>query len=114
MRDFLNASIVVLLTAALYAATLLFAAVSPDLAAPAYALLLLLALLWAGKLFFAETVSWKSSPVHFAVLGFVLYAFGRYLFSPLEFESRRDLIEIGFAAFVYFVASSNAYRSRDR
>src|SRR3954471_18085439 len=114
MRSLLAASMVVFLSLALYAATLLFAAVTPDLAAPAYGLILVLGLLWAGKLFFAETVSWKSSPMHFAVLGFVLYAFVRYLFSPLEYESRLDLIEICFSAFVYFIAASNLYRSRER
>jgi len=96
MRSFVSAAMVVSLAGVLYASTLLFAAVTPDLAAPAYALILILALLWAGKLFMAETVSWKPSPVHWAVLAFVLYAFCRYLFSPLEFESRRDFIEVGF------------------
>src|ERR1041385_1565833 len=114
MRSLLTASMVVLLSLALYAATLLFAGVTPDLAAPAYGLIIFLLLLWAGKLFFAETVSWKSSPLHLAVLGFVIFAFFRYLYSPLEYESRRDLIEISFAALVYFIAASNLYRSRER
>src|ERR1043166_7948233 len=114
MRSLLTASMVVLLSLALYAATLIFAGVTPDLAAPAYALIIFLLVLWAGKLFFAETVSWKSSPIHLAVLGFLIYAFVRYLLSPLEYESRRDLIEISFAALVYFVAASNLYRARER
>jgi len=114
MRSFISASMVAGLAGAIYAATLLFAAVTPDLAAPAYVLILCLALLWAGKLFLAETVSWRPSPVHWAVLAFVVYAACRYFFSPLEYEARRDLIEISFSALIYFISASNLYRSRER
>jgi len=39
----------------IYAAVIAFAAVTPDFAAPAYALALLLTLIWAGKLFGAKS-----------------------------------------------------------
>ena len=71
---------------------LAFAGVTPDLAAPSYALVVLLALMWAGKLFTAKTVSWKHSPLHIPIVAFVGYAAARYFFSPLEYEARLELM----------------------
>src|SRR5436190_24001752 len=102
MRNFLASAMVITMALCLYTAVLRFGGVGPDLAGPTYGLIVLLALMWAAKLFFAKSVSWKNSPLHLPVAGFFFYALGRYFFSPLEYESRLDLIEIGFCALVYF------------
>src|SRR6266850_3114569 len=114
MRNFLASAMVIAMALCLYTAVLRFGAVGPDLAAPVYGLIVLLTLIWAGKLFLAKSVSWKHSPLHIPVAAFFVYALGRYFFSPLEYESRLDLIEIGFCALVYFICAANFYRARDR
>ena len=105
---------VILLALAVSAAVLAFAGVTPDLAAPTYALVALLALMWAGKLFAAKVVSWKHSPLHIPIVVFVAYAVARYFYSPLEYEARLELIGIVCCAAVYFIAASNFYRARER
>src|SRR6266404_4184640 len=114
MRNVLAGAMVITMALCIYAAVIAFASVTPDLAAPAYALAVLVALLWAGKLFGAKAVSWRFSVLHIPVAAFFLYALGRYFFARLEHEARLDLINIGFCTLVYFVAAANFYRSRDR
>lgn len=105
---------VITMALCIFAAVLFFGGVTPDLAAPAYGLGILLALMWAGKLFFAKTVSWKHSPLHLPVLAFFLYALIRYFFSPVERDTRLELIDIALCTLIYFAAASNFYRARDR
>ena len=114
MRNVLAGAMVITMALCIYAAVIAFAAVTPDLAWPAYGLAVLLALLWAGKLFAARAVSWRFSPLHIPVAAFFLYALARYFFSRFEYEARLDLINIGFCALVYFTAAANFYRTRDR
>src|SRR5207247_1133942 len=114
MKNGWTAAMVILLALCISTAVLAFAGVTPDLAAPSYALVVLLALMWAGKLFTAKAVSWKHSPLHIPILAFVAYAVVRYFFSPLEYEARLELIGIVCCALVYFLAASNFYRARDR
>src|SRR5437870_6738622 len=114
MKNGWTAAMVILLALCISTAVLAFAGVTPDLAAPSYALVVLLALMWAGKLFTAKAVSWKHSPLHIPILVFVSYALARYFFSPLEYEARLELIGIICCALVYFITASNFYRARDR
>ncbi len=114
MRKALAGSMVITMGLCICAAVVLFGAVTPDFAAPAYALGLVLALMWAAKLFFADVVSWKYSPIHLPVLAFVAYSIVRYFFSPIEYESRLEVINTCFCALVYFIAAANFYRPRDR
>src|SRR5882672_7632007 len=107
MRNALAGSMVVTMALCIYAAVVLFAAITPDFAAPAYGLALLLTLMWAGKLFLADVVSWKYSPLHIPVLAFVAYSIFRYFSSPIEYESRLEVINTCFCALVYFVAAAN-------
>src|SRR2546426_1763651 len=114
MRNGWTAAMVIVMALCISAAVLAFAGVTPDLAAPSYALVVLLALMWVCKLFAAKVVSWKHSPLHIPILGFVAYAAARYFFSPLEYEARVELIGIVCCALVYFIAASNFYRARER
>src|SRR2546423_268860 len=114
MKNGWTAAMIIVLALCIGAAVAAFAGVTPDLAAPSYALAVLLALMWVGKLFTAKAVSWKHSPLHIPILGFVAYAVARYFFSPLEYEARLEFVGIGCCALVYFIAASNFYRARDR
>jgi O-antigen ligase len=105
---------VITMALALFLAVLAFGSVTIDFAAPVFGLAVILALFWAGKLFFARAVSWKHSPLHYAVAAFVLYAATRCFTSPLQHAARLELIQICLCAFFYFLAASNFYRSRDR
>src|SRR5438874_13787807 len=114
MKNAWTGAMLVITVLCVSVAILAFAGVTPDLAAPAYGLLLLLALMWAGKLFAAKVVSWKHSPIHIPIAAFVIYAVARYFFSPLEYEARLELIGISACALVYLIASCNFYRARER
>src|SRR5216110_2622341 len=108
MKNGWTAAMVILLALCISWAVLAFAGVTPDLAAPSYALVVLLALMWACKLFGAKVVSWKHSPLHIPIVGFVGYAVARYFFSPLEYEARVELIGIVCCALVYFITASTS------
>jgi O-antigen ligase len=114
MHRAVSITLVVLVGLSVTAAALVFGAVTPDFASSMYAFGFLAVLLWALKLVFSARVTWKSSPMHWPVAGFVTYATIRYFTSPIEYEARIDLIQICFYALIYFLAASNFHRPRDR
>lgn len=98
----------------IWVAVVALGGVNIDFMMVAYALGLVVALAWTAKLFFSKVVSWKHSPVHLPVIAFFIYALARYFTSPIEYESRLELLNISFCTLVYFVCAANFYRSRDR
>jgi O-antigen ligase len=105
---------VITMALCILAGIVLFGAVTVDFAAPMHALAILLALMWVTKLFVAQVVSWKPSPLHWPVVAFAIYATIRYATSPVEYDARMELIQVWLLTFIYFVCASNFYRSRDR
>jgi O-antigen ligase len=91
-----------------------FGGVIPEYCAPLYGLLALLSLLWAAKLYLQRKVSWIWSPLHVPVVLFAVYAVIRYYLSPVEYESRMELMLIGSATLIYFVVACNFHRSSHR
>ena len=78
MRNLLAGAMMIIMALSILVAVILFGAVSIDLAAPVYGLVILLVVLWAAKLFLAKVVSWKQSPAHLPVLAFLIYVVVRY------------------------------------
>jgi O-antigen ligase len=78
--------------------------VTPELLAPAFFLGLLLVILCVGKLLFA--VPCKSSPMHWPVLVFLVYAAIRYFTSSIEYEARLELFQVVLCTAVYFVCAN--------
>lgn len=105
---------IVVMALLLFVGTGFWASTTPRTAAPLYGLVLVLALLWAAKLVVAEAISWKKSLMHLPVAGFAVYALIRYFTSPIEYESRIELFQVGVCTLVYFLAVSNFRHSRDR
>jgi O-antigen ligase len=103
-----------LLGACLCAAVLLFGAVTLPHFTVVAGIAGLLAIIWAGKLFLARTALWKPSPIHWPVLGFVVYAFVHYFLSPYEYQARMELFHVSLYGLVYFFAANNINRGRDR
>jgi O-antigen ligase len=103
-----------LLGACVCTAVILFGAVELYHAAFVFGIAGLLALIWAGKLFFAPTVLWKPSPMHWPVLGFLVYTFIHYFLSPYEYLSRVELFQVSLYGLVYFIAANNVNRGRER
>ena len=103
-----------LLGVCLCAATILFGAVELHYSVLVFGLAMLLALIWAGKLFFARTAMWKPSPMHWPVLGFVVYTFIHYFLSPYEYLTRMELFQVCLFALIYFIAANNVNRGRER
>lgn len=114
MRKILAGVMVVNLVACLVAAIVFFGGVTLESAMPAFGLAALMSVCWAAKLCLSDRVSWKQSPLHLPVLALMIYGTVRYFLSDLEYESRLELFHIVLYGFVYFVASFNCYRSRDR
>lgn len=114
MRNFISSAMVITMALTLYSAVFMFGGVSLNLAAPAFAAVFFMVVLWGAKLFTAEAVSWKWSPMHWPVLGFVVYAFIRYQTSPLAYDSKVEFYHVLLYALVYFVAANNFYHSRER
>src|SRR5688572_4045059 len=102
-----------LLGVCLCTAVILFGAVELHHALYVYGLAALLALIWAGKLFFGKTALWKPSPMHWPVLGFVLYTVIHYFFTPYEYLSRLELFQVCLYGLVYFWVANNINRGHD-
>lgn len=114
MRNIVAGAMVVVMALCVFAGVVALGGVTPDLFAVSYVLAAVLVLAWAAKLFFAPVVSWKKSPVHIPVLAFFLYALFRYFTSPLEYDGRLEVLNIGLYTAVYFACAANFHRSRDR
>jgi O-antigen ligase len=113
VKHYLSSAMVYTMALCFFAAVLPLGGVTLDLASGLYAGAFLLALLWVAKLFCGKA-HWNYSPMHYPVLGFVVYAFIRYMTSPVEYEARVELFQIILLAFFYFAISCNFHRSRDR
>ena len=114
MRKILASATVWIVALVLFISTIYFGATSIDLLAPACLLVILVSLLWTYKLFFADVVSWKHSPMHLPVFLFLAYAWVRYFKSPVEYDSRFELFQIGLYTLFFFLLANNCYRARDR
>ena len=95
-------------------AIVLFGAVAFEHAVLVYAMAGLLAVAWATKLFSSREVTWNHSPMHWAVLAFLVYALVDYWRSPLEHASRIQLFHIFLYGFAYFFAAQNLAHRRER
>lgn len=113
MKNHLNTAILTTVLLLVAYSVIVYGAATIELAAPLFVGGSLLAALWALKLFTQEKASWIKSPAHWPVLGFLAYTAIRYLTSPVEFDSRVELIYIGFYALIYFVVAFNLYHRRD-
>jgi O-antigen ligase len=114
LKSALNVLLLIALVLCLYAATILFGGILPEYALPLYVLMALLAAVWAMKLLLCRPVSVVWSWMHVPVVLFAVYAAWRYLISPIEYESRFEVLQIGLYTLVYFLVACNSYRSRDR
>ena len=114
MRKVLASAMVIAMALSICSAVVALGAVNQDFILLPYGLAAIAVLGWVGKLFFGRTVSWKYSPVHWPVLAFFAYALVRYFTSPIEYESRLELLNVGFYAIVYFFCATNFYHTRDR
>jgi len=114
MKPFLNIVLLIAWIALQVIATVSLGGAAPEYALPMYGAAMLLAGIWALKLFFCRPVSWIWSPMHIPVAGFVVYAAIRYAFSPLEYASRMELVQVTMYALIYFTVAANLHRPRDR
>lgn len=113
MKNHLNTAILTTVLLMVAYSVVVYGAATIDLAGPLFIGAAGLALLWALKLFTQEQVSWIKSSTHWPVLGFLGYALTRYWFSPIEFDSRVELIYAAFYGLVYFAVAFNLHHRRD-
>jgi O-antigen ligase len=114
LKSVFNTLLIGVVVLCLYAGTILFGGVLTEYAAPLYLLISAIAVLWALKLLLCREVTIEWSWAHLPVAVFAAHAFWRYQNSPIEYESRVELLQIGLCALLYFVVACNFSRSRDR
>jgi O-antigen ligase len=114
MRKILASAMATAMALCLISAVVAFGGIAEENLAFPYVIAILLILMWAAKALFASKTSWVRSPLHLPVLGFAVYAFVRYFASPVEYDSRIELFQVGLYTMVYGLAAFNFYRSRDR
>lgn len=114
LKSALDIVLLVTVVLCLGTATIAFGGVLPEYALPLVVLVTLLATFWAAKLLLCRRVPVVWSPMHVPVLLFAGYAAYRYAVSPIEYESRFELYQVGMYTFIYFLVASNLHRTRDR
>ncbi len=110
MRNALSIGMVLCLSASI----ILFGAAGFEHATVVFVVAGLLGLLWAGKLVLAREVHWTRSPMHWPVLGFLVYAIIDYTGSPVEHASRIELFQVLLYGFVYFFVVQNLAHRQER
>src|SRR4051812_19556057 len=113
MKKYLGGAMVSTMALCFLAAIIPLAAHPFAFAAGLYAGGFLLALLWITKLLSGKA-HWNHSPMHYPVLGFFIYTLYRYFTSPVVYDSRMELFDVGLLTFFYFATASNFHHSRDR
>jgi len=114
MKRFLNGAMLVCWVLAFGYAVFAFGGATLEWALPFYVLGALLAALGGAKLLWVRPVSWVWTPLHIPVLAFLVYTVARYFTSPIEYESRLELLHVLLFTLVYFVAAGNFYRASHR
>src|ERR1051326_5434159 len=114
MRKILASAMATAMALCLISAVVAFGGIAEENLAFPYTIAVLLTLVWAIKALFASKVSWVRSPLHLPALAFAVYALVRYFASPVEYDSRIELFQVGLYTVVYCLAAFNFYRSRDR
>src|SRR6059036_1186633 len=107
LKSALNVALLAMLILCLVSATVLFGGILPQFALPYYSLMAILGVLWATQLLCCRPVSIRWSPAHVPVLLFAGYAFARYIVSPIEYDSRIELLHVGLYTLVYFLVACN-------
>ena len=110
MRNALSIGMVLCLSASI----ILFGSAGFEHATIIFVVAGLLGLLWAAKLVTAREVHWTRSPMHWPVLGFLIYAIIDYTGSPVEHASRIELFQVLLYGFVYFFAAQNLSHRQER
>lgn len=114
MKKVFNFLILAGLIAAWGCGVFYFGGVLPVEGLPFYLSIAGVVALWGLKWLACRQVSWAWSPLHIPVILFCLYAFSLYLQAPVEPAARWAVFLVGISTAVYFVASQNLYRTRDR
>jgi O-antigen ligase len=114
MRSVLASAMVITMALCFLAGVILFGGVSPNVAAPMFALAFFAGLVWAIQIFLSPDAPWKKSPMNWPVVAVVAYAVVRYFTSPFEYDARIELFQIGLCALAYFIAANQFNRPIDR
>jgi len=105
---------IILMALAVFFGVMALGGVTPELALPSFALVSLMGLLWAGRLVSGSATHWKRSPINWPAAVFLVYAIGRYILSPIEYDARIELFQIGACVLIYFIAVNHFHHRFDR
>ncbi|MBI5395344.1 MAG: O-antigen ligase family protein [Verrucomicrobia bacterium] len=91
-------------------APLAFGTVRPWSRDPLHLLTLLALLCWAARVAAAGRISWTRTPLDLPIAAGVVYVVARYAASPVEWESRQEMLLVLMYAAVYFLATQHLFR----
>lgn len=114
LKSAFNAALLGLLILCLVSATILFGGILPEYSFVVYGLAALLAVVWALKFFLCRDATFLWSTAQLPVFLFALYAAVSSFRSPIQYESRIELLNVAVYAVVFFLVMSNLHRGRDR
>ena len=96
------------------AVSLALGGVNPELVFPAYAVLSVSAGIALIRLIVEKDITWVNSPMHWPVFAFFVYTITRYFTSPVEYDARFELLQVGACFLVYVIAAIFINRPQDR
>lgn len=91
-------------------APLAFGAVRPWSRNPMLLLTLVALLCWGARVVVAGRISWVRAPLDLPIAVGILYVVARYATSPVEWESRQEMLLVLMYAAVYFLATQHLVR----
>jgi O-antigen ligase len=114
MSRVLASAMTIVMALCFLAVGLALGGVNPELVFPGYAVLSVSAGIAVIRLIVEKDIAWINSPMHWPVFGFFAYALARYFTSPVEYDARFELLQVGACFLVYVIASIFINRPQDR
>ena len=114
MSRVLASAMTIVMALCFLAINLALGGVNPELVFPGYAVLSVAVGIAAIRLVVEKDIVWVKSPMHWPVLVFFAYAIGRYFTSPVEYEARFELFQVGACFLVYLIGAVCFRRPQDR
>ena len=114
MSRVLASAMTIVMALCFLAINLALGGVNPELVFPGYAVLAVAAGIAAIRLVVQKDIAWVNSPMHWPAIAFFGYAIARYFTSPVEYDARFELFQVGACFAVYLVGAACLSRPQDR
>ena len=114
MSRVLASAMTIVMALCFLAVSLPLGGVNPELVFPGYAVLSVSVGIAVIRLVVEKDITWVNSPMHWPVLAFFVYTIARYFTSPVEYDARFELFQVGACFLVYAIGAIFINRPQDR